>query len=822
MAFSTQTVSDFTFTATPADIWTAAVSSDWFDPGNWSIEVPTATDAVVIGGGEANITLTGLSQTGVAVAGSLTLAAGAQLDLEGGTLSVSDRTSNTGGEITIEAVPAPSSSISSSVVNFAGAVTNTGTIAVTGFGAPFEDTAIATFDSSVDNSGSITVFASSAGNNSANVTFEGAVVNTGQITVGGTATKTIQTTATFESSVNNSGTIEADQAGKITLEDGGNGATLTNQTGGTIDANGGSIVLDTGNTITNHGLLEATNSGTLDVQDGKIDNDGAGAAGLVIDTNSTFLVDAGNPNTGNVTLQLTGSGDVTLAGGTITENVDNPLVTGSGAILVLDNVDNTISGAGTIGSGDGHFALSNEFGGTVDADVANASIDLNTGNTIENSGTLEATNLGILNIEDNVDNSGGGTIQVNGGLVDLANANSAADAVTFTTAGGTLELDAADSYTGTIGGFGAGDFVDTNNQYGLSTPPAITYAVWDNANTALQIFNIDGLGDGVSGPSDTLTFAGSFGQESFALRDDGFGNTEIIAAPTTVSVTGVDGGGNPTDGSAITISLDNLAIDPNSITYTWIDNNVIQSDTSDSFTPTSVGDRVIGLATFTDPNDSATDTVTAVAGTVQTAPAIPVPPSTNLVANGGFELNFIDGTGATQFDNWVLANATGNLSTSNGPAHSGTYDAGIGSLDPQEPVTLSQDISTTQGAQYEVSFWLTNGDGANDNQFSVTWGGQTILQLSDAPQSSGYTNYVFDVVGDSRSIRPAIYGVQPDRLLAYRRRLGRAGQRYIADCAAIGRRYADSYDGCGFRDHRHQPHGDRRRQRRNLLRHRGR
>ena len=69
------------------------------------------------------------------------------------------------------------------------------------------------------------------------------------------------------------------------------------------------LTLNTGNTINNAGLLEATAGGTLDVQDSTINNTGvdpiASIKGIVIDGTSTFEVD-------NADLQLTGGGTLTL------------------------------------------------------------------------------------------------------------------------------------------------------------------------------------------------------------------------------------------------------------------------------------------------------------------------------------------------------------------------------------------------------------------------------------------------------------------------------------------------------------------------------
>jgi hypothetical protein len=81
------------------------------------------------------------------------------------------------------------------------------------------------------------------------------------------------------------------------------------------------------------------------------------------------------------TLTLTGtaaaSGVVSLVGSTIKSTSPE----------TLDNLNNTIVGAGTIGAGDGKLMLKNESGGTIDA---TGTLTLKTGNTITVPGFFEA------------------------------------------------------------------------------------------------------------------------------------------------------------------------------------------------------------------------------------------------------------------------------------------------------------------------------------------------------------------------------------------------------------------------------------------------
>ena len=165
---------------------------------------------------------------------------------------------------------------------------------------------------------------------------------------------------------------------------------LDNDAAGTIDATGGTLILNTGATIDNAGLLEATLGGTLDVKDSEINNTGTGARGIVIGANSKLLVDVAS-------LKLDGGGQVSFTGGTLTGAAPN-------AGNELENVNNTIVGFGTISN----IQLDNEVAGVVDA--SGGTLTLATGAVIDNAGLLEATSHGVLDVTDTtIDNTGTST-----------------------------------------------------------------------------------------------------------------------------------------------------------------------------------------------------------------------------------------------------------------------------------------------------------------------------------------------------------------------------------------------------------------------------
>ena len=170
---------------------------------------------------------------------------------------------------------------------------------------------------------------------------------------------------------------------------------------------GGDIQVDSGAT------LNVGESGTPDFRfqnTGVLDIDGASS------TNAVFKISS-------PTVLFQGGGKVTLAGS------HSEIIAGA-APATLINLDNTISGGGTIGSA--HMTLQNANAGTIDANGSLA-LKLNTGatNTILNDGLIESTSTGGLVIDssmyedgrlfadgtgavtiaDNADVSGGGDIK---------------------------------------------------------------------------------------------------------------------------------------------------------------------------------------------------------------------------------------------------------------------------------------------------------------------------------------------------------------------------------------------------------------------------
>ncbi|HWT98316.1 MAG TPA: Ig-like domain-containing protein, partial [Terriglobales bacterium] len=269
------------------------------------------------------------------------------------------------------------------------------------------------------------------------------------------------------------------------------------------DANGNAVItLGDGETITIDGVdagqLTAGNfafdqepvmhnGGTLAISDGAfmpvsgvIDNTG------VIQLNST----------GNETdLEIIQHGATLQGGGQVVLSDDSHnTIYGSTADTLLHNVDNTISGAGNIGGGS--LTLVND--GSIVADGTHAlTIDTGT-NHITNTGTLEATGSGGLVIDSPLDNSGtlwanGGNVTVNGDVSGSGHAQVSGTAMLDfggstqqdinldSDAVGTLKLDHAESYKGTVSGLDANDVLDLGDvAFGSNTN--VSYAANEAGN----------------------------------------------------------------------------------------------------------------------------------------------------------------------------------------------------------------------------------------------------------------------------------------------------------------------------------------------------
>jgi hypothetical protein len=142
----------------------------------------------------------------------------------------------------------------------------------------------------------------------------------------------------------------------------------------------------------------------------------------------------------------------------------------------------------------------------------------------------------------------------------------------------------------------------------------------------------------------------------------------------------------------------------------------------------------------------------------------------NLVQNPGFEDTSQQGDSstATSSPDWTVSPGfgtdfvftDGGTTQDGGSAHTGSWYAEFmaTSASDAQSGTLSQAIGTTAGSYYTVSFYLANFGGPHDT-FLATFGGQTVLSLTDAP-AFGYKQYTMVVKATSANSVLAFTGEQ--------------------------------------------------------------
>jgi hypothetical protein len=288
------------------------------------------------------------------------------------------------------------------------------------------------------------------------------------------------------------------------------------------DASGNAVVtLASGETITLVGIDSASLSASNFVFD---QEPVTGNAGTMTIGNGAILPLGGTiDNTGTITLQsagdesdleilvrgasLTGGGQVVLS-----DNSAN-VVFGGDASAILDNLDNTISGAGQLGQG--QLTLHNE--GVIAATGTNALVIDTGANTVISIGTLRADGAGGLIVDSAI--SGGGAAVI--GATSHIEFGAAADAAVNFDAGaaGTLKLDQSSTFTGTIAGFASADGLDLAD-IGFSAGATLGY-VANASNTGGGLTVNDGT------HTTNLALLGQYAASGFQTASDQGGGTII-------------------------------------------------------------------------------------------------------------------------------------------------------------------------------------------------------------------------------------------------------------------------------------------------------
>ena len=362
------------------------------------------------------------------------------------------------------------------------------------------------------------------------------------------------------------------------------------------DAGGDAVIsLASGETITLHGVdasaLSANdfvfdqtpvtvNHGTMTVSDGA-----ALPLSGTIDNVGLIAIDS----TGDQTvLQVTGDGMTLEGGGQVVMSGDATIV-GTGPSDVLTNVDNTISGSGQIGDGDGNLTLINEAHGVINADVSGAALVLDTGHAIANAGLLEASNGGLLKVDDAVS---GGSVDIAGGTVAFeaqSNVSVTFDNGQTGTDYGKLQLDQPAGFTGQIAGFTGTDAAhsDVVDLGGIDFNSAQFAETYHAATGVLSVT------DGTDSAS--ITFDNFQGALNFA--SDANGGTDITDAPATNAPATAEGTLSFVDNDAATDLSANVAPEGQNYVGNLTTGAVAESDGTASMDyGFSLGNDQIGVA----------------------------------------------------------------------------------------------------------------------------------------------------------------------------------------------------------------------------------
>jgi fibronectin-binding autotransporter adhesin len=328
--------------------------------------------------------------------------------------------------------------------------------------------------------------------------------------------------------VENSGLVQVEEGAVLALD----GSTIDNGSlvnDGTINSIGTTAI--DGADITNHGLILAlsgtltidpgtlTNSGTLEADGGELDISGE----TVGNTGTIGSIDDGTLKLISSTIDNSRDGTVTVGAGS-TLDLDHSGISG-GALTISGTLDN-LAGANTVTS-----AITMEDGGSI----------------VVSSGSLDITG----SVAGDIKMSGDSTVELG------ANGTSAyaETTVSFETgATGTLVLDHAESFTGTITGLDDNTIDLADICY--ASDPTVRYG-----NGALSVF-VGGVDVA------NLHITGDYSGVHWVLSADSSGHgTTLTEAPG--AITGLDANGNADQGDRLSVSITDGGAAVTGVTYVW-------------------------------------------------------------------------------------------------------------------------------------------------------------------------------------------------------------------------------------------------------------
>lgn len=492
-------------TITP-DTWKGG-AGNWSTAANWSAGVPTSSSNVLICGGcgTASPVTLDISST----INNLTIDSNASLSFNNNILlTVAGGTISNAGGIIINAGSGTNSELNlgaATALSGAGTVTLT-TVAKNGGNAYIEGSGFTlTNTSTIQGEGII-------GNGSL-----GLVNSTGGVVDANSTGGTLSTTLTLNGSggVTNTGLLEATQSGVLDITN------VVNNSGGNITASGSTATVElTNGADIQGGTLNSIGGGTLETLSGNtavtLDGSTHGALTLsknstytgalntqtemlgTINNNGTFVLNGGAGTntemtlTGNTTLQGSGTGVLTMnttsgpAGG-------SAYIQGNG--LTLTNTNNKIQGEGVIGNGS--LALVNSASGIINANSTGTGVPGGLGTTltlngsggVTNTGLIEATNNGVLQVQ-NVVNNSGGNITANGStaFVNFLNGANIQGGTLNTLNGATMQTVSGNTVVTLDGSSHGALTLSAGSTYlsGLNTQTNVLGTINNNGNINLQ------------------------------------------------------------------------------------------------------------------------------------------------------------------------------------------------------------------------------------------------------------------------------------------------------------------------------------------------
>ncbi|MCK1712828.1 MULTISPECIES: VCBS domain-containing protein [unclassified Bradyrhizobium] len=398
------------------------------------------------------------------------------------------------------------------------------------------------------------------------LTLSGASLAGGMLAVSGTLDSSGFTTIT-DANISNSYLIEA-IGGVLALV--GTATTITNNVGGTIQANGAELDIN-GEAVTNTGTLAAINNGTLKLIATTVPNTGT----VSVESGSMLDLAGATINGGTVTISgtlestgtsaingadFTNNGTIDVTSGTLsidpTSITNNLLIEVNGAGAVLDISGDPVNNSGTLEAINGGtlkltgLTVTNLDGIVLVGGASKlylSSVTINDGN-LNNAGNLYSVS-GFNKITAAVDNAGG-SIEVQAGTLDLAGGLTGAGSLIID-GGATLELAGANAQTVTFAG--GTDTLQLDKVAGQSFTGTIA-----GQSTTGGTFTIMGAGNITTSSGDALDFTALGGAPA-----------NIVLTPTgalTGAVNGIVVTQNGTGGISLTAAKDITGLNGNGIT----------------------------------------------------------------------------------------------------------------------------------------------------------------------------------------------------------------------------------------------------------------